>query len=119
MVIKAIRPRTTRPAARVGLSPRRSSFPTNGLKTTARTAAKISGSTISLTAANAVTTMSVAATNPTKLQDQTPILGKEVPFFITIASWLFTRAGRTRIEGAGTAAPLDPVRKSPVRPRTP
>ena len=45
------------PAARVGLSPRRSSFPTTGLKTTASTAAKISGSTISLTAANAVTTI--------------------------------------------------------------
>ena len=76
-VMRPIRPRTTRPAARAGLSLRRSSFPTSGLKTTARTAAKSSGSTISLTAASAVTTMIVATTHPTKLQAHAPILGTE------------------------------------------
>ena len=74
-VIKASSPRTTTPAASVGLSPRRSSFRARGLKTTARTAAKSSGSTISLTAPNAAAMMIVASTNPTKLHAQTPIFG--------------------------------------------
>ena len=77
-VINARSPRTTRPAPSVGFSPRRSRFPTAGLKTTARTAAKSSGSTISLTAAKAVNTMIVATTTPTKLQAQTPSLGAEL-----------------------------------------
>ena len=59
------------------LQPAALELPTRGLKTTASTAANSSGSTISLTAPNAVTTMAVAATTPTKLQARTPSLGTE------------------------------------------
>ena len=59
----------------VGLTRWRWSTPTAGLKITANTAANVSGSTISLTAPNAPTTMIVAATTPTKLQAKTPTLG--------------------------------------------
>ena len=76
--IKASRPRTTRPAAKVGLNRWRTRVPTRGLKTIASTAAKVSGSTISLTAPSAVTTMIMATTNPTKLQAQTPSLGTQL-----------------------------------------
>ena len=74
-IIRASRPRTTRPAARVGLNLWRWRTPTSGLNITASTAANVSGSTISLTAASAMTTMIAASTNPTKLQAQTPSLG--------------------------------------------
>ena len=50
-------------------------MPTSGLNTTARTAAKVIGNTISLTAASAVNTMIAANTNPTKLHDHTPNRG--------------------------------------------
>ena len=57
------------------MNPWRRRDPTIGLKITASTAANVSGSTISLTAPSAVTTMIAATTNPTKLQAQTPSLG--------------------------------------------
>ena len=63
------------PAARLGFHLWRWSVPTRGLKITASTAANVIGRTISLTAASATTTMIVAATTPTKLQDHTPSLG--------------------------------------------
>ena len=46
-----------------------------GLKMMASTAANVIGSTISLTAPSAMTTMIAATTNPTKLHAQTPSLG--------------------------------------------
>jgi hypothetical protein len=51
------------------------------LRQQARTAANVSGSTISLTAASATITMMLATTNPTKLHAHTPNLGtsREVP----------------------------------------
>ena len=69
----------------MGLNRWRTRRPTRGLKTTASTAANVSGSTISLTAASAVTTMIEATTNPTKLQAQTPSLGTDLPgsFIVT------------------------------------
>ena len=73
--IRARSPRTTRPAARLGFSPRRRRVSTRGLKITARTAANVMGSTISLTVAKAVNTMIDATTTPTKLHAQTPSLG--------------------------------------------
>ena len=72
---QASRPRTIRPAARVGLSLCRWRTPTSGLKMMASTAANVIGSTISLTAPSAMTTMTAAATNPTKLHDQMPSFG--------------------------------------------
>jgi hypothetical protein len=63
------------PAARAGQTLWRSRIRTRGLKMIARTVANISGSTISLTAANATNTMMLATTNPTKLHAHTPNLG--------------------------------------------
>ena len=74
-ITRASSPRTTRPAARLGLRLWRCRVPTSGLNTTARTAAKVIGNTISLTAASAVNTMIAASTNPTKLHDHTPNRG--------------------------------------------
>jgi hypothetical protein len=73
--IRTSRPRTTTPAARVGLRPCSSSVPTRGLKITASTAANVSGRAISLTAPSAPNTTAAATTNPTKLHAQIPIRG--------------------------------------------
>ena len=78
-VISAMSPSTSSPAARLGLNPWRWRLPATGLKITARTAANRSGSRISLTAANAVTTMTVAHHEPTKLHAQMPIFGAARP----------------------------------------
>ena len=74
-VIRAISPSTISPAARLGLNLWLMRLPTTGLKITARTAANRSGMKISLTAASAVTTMTVAMTTPTKLHAHAPIFG--------------------------------------------
>ena len=55
--IRASSARTSRPDARVGFQPLRTSASTIGLKHTAKTAANVNGSMISLTAASAKNTM--------------------------------------------------------------
>ena len=77
--IKTSKPRTTTPAAAVGFQPWRCRVPTNGLKQMARTTANVRGRTISLTKPNAVNTITIATTNPTKLHDHMPILRTQPP----------------------------------------
>ncbi len=65
-------PRTTMPAAAVGLTRCRVSRVARGLKMTARTAANASGSTISFTAARTAAMTTSAAARPTKVHVHRP-----------------------------------------------
>ena len=93
--IRAMRPRTMSPAAKLGFIPWRSRTGTSGLKTMASTAAKVIGKAISLTAPSAMDTMIIASTTPTKHQAQIPSLG--------------TRFGRAR-RSSGVAGPPSSAR---------
>ena len=92
-VIKASRPRTTTPAARVGLNLWRSRPRPAGLKTTARTAANISGSTISLTAAERGDHDDRRHHEPDEAPGPHPHLGTEAPAFHRDAGAMAARSG--------------------------
>ena len=119
MVIKAIRPRTTRPAARVGLSPRRSSFPTNGLEDHGQNGREDQRK-------HDLAHRGQCGDDDERRRDKSdegpgpdPDLGKRGSVLHHDRLMAFTRGGANADRGSRSAAPLDPVRKPALRPPTP